>query len=53
MENKAYAFAAGVFTLLLGATAIFVAMWLTGETEAHDAFVLESRFSVKIGRAHV
>jgi len=46
MENKAYAFAAGVFTLLLGATAIFVAMWLTGETEAHDAFVLESRFSV-------
>jgi len=46
MENKAYAFAAGVFTLLLGATAIFVAMWLTGETEAHNAFVLESRYPV-------
>ena len=46
MENKAYAFAAGVFTLLLGATAVFIAMWLTGETEAHNAFVLESRHPV-------
>lgn len=46
MENKAYAFAAGVFTLLLGATAVFVAMWLTGETEAQHAYVLESRYPV-------
>lgn len=46
MENKAYAFAAGVFTLLLGATAVFVAMWLTGETEARHAFVLESRYPI-------
>lgn len=46
MENKAYAFAAGVFTLLLGASLVFIAMWLTGETEAREAFVLESRYPV-------
>jgi len=46
MENKAYAFAAGIFTLLLGATVVSVALWLTGETEAHHAFVLESRYPV-------
>jgi phospholipid/cholesterol/gamma-HCH transport system substrate-binding protein len=46
MENRAYAFAAGVFTLLLGASLIFISMWLTGETEPREAFVLESRYPV-------
>jgi phospholipid/cholesterol/gamma-HCH transport system substrate-binding protein len=46
MENRAYAFAAGVFTLLLGAGVIFVAMWFSGETEARDRYVLESRYPV-------
>jgi phospholipid/cholesterol/gamma-HCH transport system substrate-binding protein len=46
MENRAYAFAAGVFTLLLGASLVFIAMWMTGETETHEAFVLESRYPV-------
>lgn len=46
MENKAYAFAAGVFTLLLCAGLIFIAMWLTGETEEREIFVLESRYPV-------
>ena len=46
MENRAYAFAAGVFTLLLGASAVFIAMWLTGETETRQTFVLESRYAV-------
>ncbi len=46
MENRAYAFAAGVFTLMLGAGLVFIAMWMTGETEERDLFVLESRYPV-------
>lgn len=46
MENKAYAFAAGIFTLLLCASLILIAMWMTGETEERDLFVLESRYPV-------
>lgn len=46
MENKAYAFAAGLFTLLLGAGVIFVAMWFSGKTESLESFVLESRYPV-------
>lgn len=46
MENKAYAFAAGLFTLLLGSGVVFVAMWFAGETESRESFVLESRFPV-------
>ncbi|MBM3357738.1 MAG: MCE family protein [Betaproteobacteria bacterium] len=46
MENKAYAFAAGVFTLLLVAGVVFAAMWLTGETEARYRYVLETRHPV-------
>ena len=39
MENKAYALAAGLFTLLLGAGVIFVAMWFSGKTESRESFV--------------
>ena len=46
MENRAYAFAAGVFTLMLGAGLVFIAMWMTGETEPRERFVLESRYPV-------
>lgn len=46
MENKAYAFAAGLFTLLLGAGVIFVALWFSGKTESLESFVLESRYPV-------
>jgi len=46
MENKAYALAAGLFTLVLGASVIVAAMWFSGRTEAQDTYVLESRFPV-------
>jgi len=46
MENRAYAFAAGVFTLMLGAGLVFIAMWMTGETEQRERFVLESSYPV-------
>lgn len=46
MENKAYAFAAGLFTLLLGAAVVVVAMWLTGDTVDRVSYMLESRYPV-------
>lgn len=46
MENKAYALAAGLFTLLLGASVIVAAMWFSGRTEAQDTYFLESRYPV-------
>ena len=38
MENRAYAFAVGLFTLLLGAGVVVAAMWLSGQTEAQAEF---------------
>jgi phospholipid/cholesterol/gamma-HCH transport system substrate-binding protein len=46
MENRAYAFAVGLFTLLLGAGVVFVAMWLSGDTEKRVTYLLESRHPV-------
>ncbi len=46
MENRAYALAVGLFTLLLGAGVVFVAMWLSGNTEIRDIYQLESRYPV-------
>ena len=46
MENRAYAFAAGLFTLLLGAGVIVVALWLSGQTEQRVTYTLESRHPV-------
>jgi phospholipid/cholesterol/gamma-HCH transport system substrate-binding protein len=46
MENRAYALAAGLFTLLLGAGVAFVAMWLSGDTERRETYQLESRYPV-------
>src|SRR5689334_8129805 len=42
MENRAYAFAAGLFTLLLGAALVGVALWFSGETYEKVYYVLES-----------
>jgi len=46
MENRAYAFAVGLFTLLLGAGVIAAAMWLSGKTEARESYMLETRYPV-------
>src|SRR5687767_9315290 len=46
MENKAYALAAGLFTILLIAAVIVAAMWFSGETYESAPYVLESKFSV-------
>lgn len=46
MENKSYALAAGLFTLLLGAGVIVAAMWFSGRTEVQQTYFLESRFPV-------
>ena len=46
MENRAYAFAAGLFTLLLGAGVVAAAMWFSGETETRESYMLESRHPV-------
>lgn len=46
MESKAHAFAAGLFTLLLGAAALLAAMWLSGETYEKVYYVLESQYPI-------
>jgi phospholipid/cholesterol/gamma-HCH transport system substrate-binding protein len=46
MESRAFAFAAGLFTLALGAAVVVVALWFTGETETRESYVLESRYPV-------
>src|SRR6185295_7414285 len=46
MENRAYAFAVGLFTLLLGAGVVFAAMWLSGKTEVRASYMLETHFPV-------
>ncbi len=42
MENRAYALAVGLFTLLLGAGVVFAAMWLSGDTERSDPKEVQS-----------
>ena len=46
MENRAYAFAVGLFTLLFGAGVILVSLWLSGKTETRESYLLESRYPV-------
>lgn len=46
MENRAYALAVGLFTVLLGAGVVVAAMWLSGETESRERYVLETRYPV-------
>ena len=40
MQNKAHAFAAGIFVLLVTALGIAMAVWLTRDTDARDQFEL-------------
>jgi phospholipid/cholesterol/gamma-HCH transport system substrate-binding protein len=46
MENRAFALAAGLFTVLLGAGVVLAAMWFTGDTREKVRYVLESRYPV-------
>ncbi|HEY9446972.1 MAG TPA: MlaD family protein [Burkholderiales bacterium] len=46
MENRAHAWAAGLFTLLLGAGIVLAAMWFTGDTYAQLRYVIESPYPV-------
>ena len=46
MENKAYALAAGLFTLLLGVAVLLAAMWFSGDTYEKVYYELESKSPV-------
>jgi phospholipid/cholesterol/gamma-HCH transport system substrate-binding protein len=46
MESRAYALAAGIFTLVLGIAVVLAAMWLSGETYEKVYYVLESKSPV-------
>lgn len=46
MENRAYALAAGLFTLFLFAALIGIVVWFRGESIAQDMYVLYTRGSV-------
>ena len=46
MENRSYAIAVGLFTLVLGAGVVFIVLWFSGDTEKRDVYRLESRFAV-------
>ena len=46
MENRAYAVAVGLFTLVLGSGVVFLFMWFSGDTEKRDSYRLESRYAV-------
>ena len=46
MENKAYAFAAGLFTILLGMAVVGAALWFSGDTVENEEYVLESHSPV-------
>ena len=46
MENRAYALAAGLFTLLLGIGVIATALWFSGQTVENDEYLLVSHYPV-------
>lgn len=46
MENRAYALAAGLFTLLLGIGVAATALWFSGKTTTTNNYVLVSRYAV-------
>ncbi len=46
MENRAYALAAGLFTLLLGMGVVAVALWFGGNTVETRTYTLTSRYPV-------
>jgi phospholipid/cholesterol/gamma-HCH transport system substrate-binding protein len=46
MENRAYALAVGLFTLLLGAGVVLAVLWFSRSTESREIYELESRYAV-------
>jgi phospholipid/cholesterol/gamma-HCH transport system substrate-binding protein len=46
MENRAYALAAGLFTLLLGIGVVTTALWFSGDTVQYDEYLLVSHYPV-------
>jgi phospholipid/cholesterol/gamma-HCH transport system substrate-binding protein len=46
MENRAYALAAGLFTLLLGIGVVATALWFSGETVENREYLLVSHYPV-------
>lgn len=46
MESRAYAIAAGLFTLLLGMAVVLAAMWFSGDTYQKVYYELESKYPV-------
>ncbi|MGE5524681.1 MAG: MlaD family protein [Rhodospirillaceae bacterium] len=46
MENRAHAWAAGLFTLALGAAVLIAAMWFSGDTYERARYIVESRYPV-------
>ncbi len=46
MENKAYALAAGLFTLLLGIGVVAAALWFSGDTVETQDYLLVSHYPV-------
>jgi phospholipid/cholesterol/gamma-HCH transport system substrate-binding protein len=46
MENRAYALAAGLFTILHGRGALLAAMWFSGDTYERQSYLIESRYPV-------
>lgn len=46
MENKAYALAAGVFTLLLGIGVVAAVLWFSGSAAETEDYLLVSRYPV-------
>jgi len=46
MENRAHAWAAGLFTLALGTAALLASMWFSGDAYERARYVVESRYAV-------
>lgn len=46
MENKAYALAAGLFTILLSMAVVGAALWFSGEAVENEEYLLESHYPV-------
>jgi phospholipid/cholesterol/gamma-HCH transport system substrate-binding protein len=46
MENRAYALAAGLFTLLLGIAVVAAALWFSGDTVENQEYLMVSRYPV-------
>ena len=46
MENRAYAIAVGIFTLVLGIAMLFAFWWISGSQQARSEYTIASRLPV-------